>query len=81
MLDEERQHYDRFSAEWAAAHAGQIVVIKGVEVVDFFDTFDEALAAGVAKWSGAVSRAGCRANRRSCDHTGPGAGPVTGGPR
>jgi len=50
MLDQERKLYMAHLEEWAGSHAGKFVVIKGDAVVGFFDTLDEALAAGAARF-------------------------------
>ncbi len=50
MLEQERQLYDAHAAEWTREHPGKFVVVKNDEVVGFFDTLDEALAAGGSRF-------------------------------
>jgi hypothetical protein len=50
MLDVERQYYQAHAAEWTQLHPGKFVVVKEEDVVGFFDTIDEALAAGGSKF-------------------------------
>jgi hypothetical protein len=50
MLDEERRFYAAQADEWAKAYPRKFVVVKGEEVVGFFDTLDEALTAGASKF-------------------------------
>jgi hypothetical protein len=50
MLEQERTLYDASIAVWAAQHPGKFVVVKLEDVVGFFDTIDEALAAGASKF-------------------------------
>lgn len=50
MLEAERLLYDGRAADWAREHPGKFVVIKKDEIVGFFDTLDEALAAGGSKF-------------------------------
>ncbi len=44
-LVEEIQTYEAHLSEWAA-HDGEYVLIRGSEIIDFFETYDKALSAG-----------------------------------
>lgn len=50
MLDKEREFYDAHVAEWQRSHPGKFVVVKGDQVLGFFDSLDEALSAGGARF-------------------------------
>lgn len=50
MLDKEREYYAARVAEWERSHPGKFVVVKDEEVLGFFDSQDEALSAGGARY-------------------------------
>jgi hypothetical protein len=50
MLEEERKLYNENFSRWLATHNGKFVVIKGRNVLGFYDTFDQALIEGVNKY-------------------------------
>jgi len=50
MLDREREYYGIHLLDWIQGHPGKFVVIKGEEVLGFFDSLDEALSAGGARF-------------------------------
>ncbi len=50
MLDKERQYYAGHVEEWTKAHPHKFVLIKGEDVVGFYDTIDDALSAGGARY-------------------------------
>lgn len=47
-LEQERAFYAAHEAEWATAHPGRFVVVKGERLLGAFDSIEEALAAGAA---------------------------------
>jgi hypothetical protein len=48
QLEEERAFYAAHEREWASAHPGKFVVVKGDRLLGAFDSIEEALAAGAA---------------------------------
>ena len=48
LLEQERAFYIAHEAEWATAHPGRFVVVKGDRLLGAFDSIEEALAAGAA---------------------------------
>ena len=50
MLEQEREFYDAHIQEWMKTHSGRFVVVKNDELVGFFDSLDEALSAGAARF-------------------------------
>jgi hypothetical protein len=48
LLERERAFYVAHEAEWATAHPGRFVVVKGESLLGAFDSIEEALAAGAA---------------------------------
>ncbi len=50
MLDQEIKTYNENIAEWLKTEFGKIVLIKGNEVVGFFNTNGEALSEGVKRF-------------------------------
>lgn len=50
MLERERAFYGAHEVEWAAAHPGRFVVVKGEQMLGVFDTMEDALAAGAASF-------------------------------
>jgi hypothetical protein len=48
QLERERALYTEHEAEWAAAHPGRFVVVKGDRLLGAFESMEEALAAGAA---------------------------------
>lgn len=50
MLDQERQYYLAHEADWSKTRSGKFVVVRGEEVVGFFDSLDEALRAGATRF-------------------------------
>jgi hypothetical protein len=50
MLDKEREYYGAHLTEWQQSHPGKFVVVKDDQVLGFFDTLDEALSAGGARF-------------------------------
>jgi hypothetical protein len=48
QLEEERAFYAAHEREWATAHPGRFVVVKGDRLLGAFDSIGEALAAGAA---------------------------------
>jgi hypothetical protein len=49
-LEREQAVYDANLARWLAEHESEHVLIKGDDVIGFFATRDEALAAGYARF-------------------------------
>jgi hypothetical protein len=49
-LDREQAAYDANLPHWLAGHEGEYVLIKGDEVLGFYEARDEALAAGYARF-------------------------------
>ena len=50
MLDQERAYYTQHEPEWIVDHKGHFVVVKGTDVVGFFDTMNTALSTGASKF-------------------------------
>lgn len=50
MLDQEIKYYNEHISEWLKTEFGKIVVIKGNEVVGFFNTSAEALVEGTKRF-------------------------------
>ena len=50
MLDKERQYYAAHVEEWAKSSSGKFALVQGETLVGFFDTLDEALAAGASRY-------------------------------
>jgi hypothetical protein len=50
MLDRERQYYAEHLDQWMPAHEGRFVVIRDDTLVGIFDSQDEALSAGAARF-------------------------------
>jgi hypothetical protein len=50
LLERERAFYAAHETEWAAAHPGRFVVVKGDRLLGAFDSIEEALAAGAASF-------------------------------
>jgi hypothetical protein len=50
MLEQERSVFDQHLAEWLTTYKGKFALIKGDEVVGFFDTGDAALAEGARRF-------------------------------
>lgn len=50
VLERERAFYGAHEVEWAAAHPGRFVVVKGEQMLGVFDTMEDALAAGAASF-------------------------------
>ncbi len=50
MLDRERQYYGAHVEEWAKRSPGKFVLVKEETLAGFFDTLDEALAAGASRY-------------------------------
>jgi hypothetical protein len=48
QLERERAVYIAHEAEWAAAHPGRFVVVKGDSLLGTFESMEDALAAGAA---------------------------------
>ena len=48
LLEQERLFYAIHETEWATAHPGQFVVVKGDRLLGTFDAIEDALAAGAA---------------------------------
>lgn len=48
LLERERAFYAAHEVEWAAAHRGRFVVVKGDRLLGTFDSIEQALAAGAA---------------------------------
>ena len=48
LLERERTFYAAHEDEWAAAHPGRFVVVRGDQLLGAFDSMEEALAAGAA---------------------------------
>ena len=46
MLTTEREYYDENLTDWLQHHSGRVVLVKGRQLIGFFDTEDEALAEG-----------------------------------
>jgi hypothetical protein len=49
-LDQEKSVFDEHREEWHQQYPGKFVVIKGDEVVGFFDTLDLALSEGAKRF-------------------------------
>jgi hypothetical protein len=45
-LEKERKYFEQNLSKWLSEHKGMIVLVKGEEVIGFYNTFDEALADG-----------------------------------
>jgi hypothetical protein len=54
-LDRELSRYEAERARWLPEHEGEYVLIKGDDVLGFFETREEALAMGYARF-GVVPR-------------------------
>ena len=50
LLEREREFYAAHETEWASAHPGRFVVVKGDRLLGAFDSMEEALAAGAASF-------------------------------
>ena len=50
MLEKELKIYQENLPEWNKVHSGKIVLIKGDDVVGFFDTFETALNEAAQKY-------------------------------
>lgn len=50
LLEVEREFYAAHEAEWASAHPGRFVVVKGERLLGAFDSMEQALAAGAASF-------------------------------
>ena len=50
MLDKERDFYSANVEEWLKAHPGKFAVVKDEGLVGFFDSLDDALAAGASRF-------------------------------
>lgn len=50
MLERERQYYEVHVEDWAKANSGKFVVVKDESLVGFFDSLDDALAAGASRF-------------------------------
>jgi hypothetical protein len=49
-LEQERALYEAHETEWAAAHPGRFVVVKGDRLLGAYDSIEQALAAGAASF-------------------------------
>lgn len=49
-LVEERNFYEQHLSEWLEDHVGKFVLVKGHEVVGFYDTADNALSEGARRF-------------------------------
>lgn len=52
MLEEERQFYNEHHEEWISSHRGEVALVKGRELIGFFEDESEALAEGGRKFRG-----------------------------
>lgn len=50
MLDVERKYFEKSFPEFQTRYPGKILIVKGEEVIDAFDTIEEALAEGVRRF-------------------------------
>lgn len=50
MLEQEIQFFTEHLAEWLERHSGKFVLVKGPELIGFFDTIEAALAAGARRF-------------------------------
>ena len=50
LLEVEREFYAAHEADWASAHPGRFVVVKGEHLLGAFDSMEQALAAGAASF-------------------------------
>jgi hypothetical protein len=50
MLEQERRFYTIHAGDWEKSHPGKFVVVKGEALVGYFDSLDEALAAGASRF-------------------------------
>jgi hypothetical protein len=46
MLETERAYFNAKLEEWLTTNSNKFVVVKGEQVLGFFDTIDEALSVG-----------------------------------
>ena len=49
-LAEESRTYEANVEQWAEEHAGEFVLIRGTEVVGFFETNEQALSEGYSRF-------------------------------
>ena len=49
-LDHEATVFNQHVAEWRESHLGEVVLIKGDEVVGFYPSLDDAFKAGTARF-------------------------------
>jgi len=49
-LTAELEFYESQKSEWFKKHQGEFVVIKGTELLDFFEDFHSAFCAGAEKY-------------------------------
>ena len=49
-LNAELEFYETLKSQWLEKHQGKFVVIKGTEVLNFFDDFHSAFSAGAEKY-------------------------------
>ncbi len=50
VLAKEQAFFTAHQAEWTKLHSGRFAVVKGSELVGTFDTIEQALAAGAARF-------------------------------
>jgi hypothetical protein len=50
QLQQEREFFKANQAEWAKAHAGKFVLVKGAELIGVFDNPENAVAEGLRKF-------------------------------
>ena len=51
ILTEEREYFDENLPEWLESHSNRVAVIKGRELLGFFDNEEQALSAAAMKYS------------------------------
>ena len=50
MLEAETRFFEENQAKWKEQSPGKFALVKGAELIGFFDTLDEALVAGVRQF-------------------------------
>ncbi len=50
MLEEEMLYFNKHLSEWIVNHSDNFVLIKGHDLIGFYNTFDEALAEGARRF-------------------------------
>lgn len=50
VLENELRYFEDHKAEWLKVYNGKYVLVKGTELVGFFDTAETAVAEGIKKF-------------------------------